>query len=1091
MPLSCHFRSTAACVVAIALLLHCGISIARATGDSFTLRGGESRNHEFVVSPEWPLHLRVRQIGIDVVIDVTDHASGQTTTYNSPGERNATEFVVVKRSVPTTLTVTVRPYRVGAPVGQYIVHRYSSDPNDTSTSAIGHLAAAAAHFARENDESDDASIAEYKGLLSDTGAPLRLKALAAFYISAVLARKSAFDEAERYVELARTLFPADNQEMHLAAQRYKAYLSLERGEYSDSYDQSRALLQPLEALTSSQPLLVRDENETRSNACLAILYLREFDRVEDCYEDVIQRGLADGDSFLVGLSHNNMGGLHMMRGETDAAISRFQSAIDYLGGVNATDYMIDSYNNLGIMYRRSGELAKALRSYRISERIHEGSMSLARQATLYNNLGHLQTILGDPQKAADYLRQALALRLSIGNSRRIAITRNNLARTERHLGRYSAAIVLRELALQHYEFDDDIYGQIEVLTALAEDQLAIEESAAAIGTIDRVFELLQQRPNSRQQAAALLAKARVLYGNGNDSRALQFAESADHSYENIRYLPGRLQALQLSATIHNRQDNIDDALEKIRTAIALSQTLQAKVLGMSLGVDFNNSVHDLYIAEADLLLAHADDDPALPYEALLNFERYRELSSQAVTSVKSLISENGAAKSAEMRRLTRKLNTLSDKLARSDDSSEKTNRVRLDYYRTLDQLEQPDEFERSKSLVPFSTKELDTLRAQIPLDTNVVSYLFGEKHVFAWSLSEDRLEFFRLGGTKAIGGKILAVNHAIAARQPNVTDLLFELGKSLVVPLRLPRESENLILVLHGPANLVPFAAIGESSDTYMPLGLRLNIVRSSTLRNALRLSPELNTSDDGSGQIVVIADPVYHASDRRIVRHSSTVDGIGIEHQESSFSSNYDTLQRLPWTSVEAKAIADIYGPEQTTIFTGTGANLTVLQDARVRSASVLHIAAHAIADDTRLDRTGIVLSAYDPDAKPILQFFGIEQLRHSALRPHTVVLSGCETARGAHKHSTGPASIANAFFQSGTRRVVSTLWQISDRATVEFMSEMYTGYASHYSLPAAIRRARQKLQTSALWSDPYFWGAFVAYQQPHSVSQRKEEHN
>jgi CHAT domain-containing protein len=92
---------------------------------------------------------------------------------------------------------------------------------------------------------------------------------------------------------------------------------------------------------------------------------------------------------------------------------------------------------------------------------------------------------------------------------------------------------------------------------------------------------------------------------------------------------------------------------------------------------------------------------------------------------------------------------------------------------------------------------------------------------------------------------------------------------------------------------------------------------------------------------------------------------------------------------------------------------------------------------------------------------------------RARLVVLSGCESALGRATQGEGVLGLAAAFFVSGTRAVVASIWQVDDRATAELMERMYTHLAAGEPIAHALRMAQLDLRKER--SHPFYWAGFV----------------
>lgn len=77
-------------------------------------------------------------------------------------------------------------------------------------------------------------------------------------------------------------------------------------------------------------------------------------------------------------------------------------------------------------------------------------------------------------------------------------------------------------------------------------------------------------------------------------------------------------------------------------------------------------------------------------------------------------------------------------------------------------------------------------------------------------------------------------------------------------------------------------------------------------------------------------------------------------------------------------------------------------------------------------------------------------------------VVLSGCATGREGAASLEGTFAAAGAFLAAGAREVVSTLWPVDDRTTLELMGELYDRLEEGYATDDALREAQRALAES-----------------------------
>jgi CHAT domain-containing protein len=101
-------------------------------------------------------------------------------------------------------------------------------------------------------------------------------------------------------------------------------------------------------------------------------------------------------------------------------------------------------------------------------------------------------------------------------------------------------------------------------------------------------------------------------------------------------------------------------------------------------------------------------------------------------------------------------------------------------------------------------------------------------------------------------------------------------------------------------------------------------------------------------------------------------------------------------------------------------------------------------------------------------------------------VVLSACDTATGEATSGDGVLGIRRGFRMAGAENVVSTLWPISDVATVGIMKEFYTGIpqagvggalsATQRKWLVAIRDKTEPMQDDPLPVNGFYWAVNLA---------------
>lgn len=189
-----------------------------------------------------------------------------------------------------------------------------------------------------------------------------------------------------------------------------------------------------------------------------------------------------------------------------------------------------------------------------------------------------------------------------------------------------------------------------------------------------------------------------------------------------------------------------------------------------------------------------------------------------------------------------------------------------------------------------------------------------------------------------------------------------------------------------------------------------------------------------------------------------------------------------LPATRAESERVVRALAPESVLVLAGRAAT-----ESRVRAAltepRLLHFATHGFVTESRGDLlAGLALApgtgAGSAAEDGLLQLYEIYDL---TLRCDLAVLSACETHRGPRVAGEGVYALSRGFLAAGARRVVASLWPVSDDAAAALVGATFDGIAADLRrgreprVCLRLRDARRLVKNEGRWSDPSFWSAFV----------------
>lgn len=352
-------------------------------------------------------------------------------------------------------------------------------------------------------------------------------------------------------------------------------------------------------------------------------------------------------------------------------------------------------------------------------------------------------------------------------------------------------------------------------------------------------------------------------------------------------------------------------------------------------------------------------------------------------------------------------------------------------------------------------------------------------------LPDQRARSVDLGSAAVID---LATERLLSAMRLDDEDALpagRELHEHVMAPLApLLAGRHNIRLSLDGPLLVVPFAAIHDGTDY---LQGRYSFTYLTSGRDLLRR----RVASEHALSIHVLAAPNFEAG-RAVTR--------GLE---------LGRIQALPGTRREAQAIQRLIPSAQ--LHLGRAASEQMLLS--LVAPDILHIASHGVFWDEQgrlaipstrglrpaLARAAAPALALPPLLRSALLFSGSRGLRAATTEQSAqedglvtgldvlgmnlwgtqlVVLSACNTGRGAVQIGQGVYGLRRAFFIAGAETLVTSLWQVSDRVTTELMARYYRSLLAGRGRAAALDEAAAAVRQ--LHPHPYYWAPFIVLGEP-----------
>ncbi len=752
------------------------------------------------------------------------------------------------------------------------------------------------------------------------------------------------------------------------------------------------------------------------------------------------RLIEDRENELACLMH--IGELHQLLGQSQHALSNLQQARKIAQEIKDHRMEAQVLHSLGGVHSALKAPQTAMRYYQQAIALYPQSYSPRWKAYAYNSIGEIYARGGNLQKAVAHYQRALDYNLAAEDRFGESQTRYHLARVLYDKGNWPEAIAESEKAV----------ALIESLRASVFSQNLRTSYFAAVNQIYALYlDILMQQHQERPQGSAvaealslserararslldLLNEARHDIKQGADSKWLEQERSvrqtlngkADRKLQ-LTGKPGKEAEL---AAVTKEVDDLTTQLDEIRSKIRETSPRYA-------------ALTQPQPLKAEAIQQLLDDDTLLLEYALGDEGSYL----WAVT--RNSLEAYTLPKRAAIEPLVRELYQLMTAPLQQDGETaaqwqQRNRQANAQYWARAAALSQivlgpvADKL-GNKRLVIVGDGALQLLPfAALPMP------VVGGR----WSVV----------GKAPTGSPLSVAGNNANANRPPTTD--------------------------HRPPLIVNHEIIGLPSASSLKL-LREDRLRPEAPRGWLaRWTRSLRSWWSGQEEaaslrsVAVLADPVFAKDDKRVRGQDGIVaPAPQPQTRDVDLSDENLFLPRLIATREEAEEIRKAAGAQPFLLKHSFAVNRALLEGEELQPYGIVHFATHGFWDSKNPELSGIFLSRFDRQGKPLNGTLRLSDIYNLILPKELVVLSACETAVGTDIRGEGLMALTRGFMYAGAARVLASLWKVDDAATAELMKRFYQRLLQENLTPAAALRQAQ----IAMWQKhptevPYTWAAFV----------------
>jgi CHAT domain-containing protein len=189
--------------------------------------------------------------------------------------------------------------------------------------------------------------------------------------------------------------------------------------------------------------------------------------------------------------------------------------------------------------------------------------------------------------------------------------------------------------------------------------------------------------------------------------------------------------------------------------------------------------------------------------------------------------------------------------------------------------------------------------------------------------------------------------------------------------------------------------------------------------------------------------------------------------------SSDFPRLAQAP---AEMEKISGHFPQAKREILEGRGASPAAYLASNPGRFTYLHFVAHGTASRTLPLESAVILSR-DGDS---FKLYARDIVKHP-LHAELVTISACNGAGTRAYAGEGLVGLSWAFQRAGARRVIASLWEVSDSSsTPQIMDSLYQGLERGEDAATALRNAKLSLlrsRSGSVFAKPFYWAPFQLY--------------
>lgn len=733
------------------------------------------------------------------------------------------------------------------------------------------------------------------------------------------------------------------------------------------------------------------------------------------------------------------------------------------------------FNNLGSIYQNLGEYDEALKNYNKSYKVFVSESDKASMAGSLNNIGSVYNAYGQYDSALVFYNQALTIQKSLNRERETANSLNNIADLYSTWGMFEKSLEFYSQSLLIFQKIKSLRGQAITMSNIGSVYFSLGNYDKAIEYYTSTFGIYEKIKDKSLLSSVTNNLGTVYYAKKDYNNAAAQYVKALEMRQQIGEKAGIASSAYNLGVSQLELKNYDKAVEYLETSINILEELR-KTAREEFKTSFLASQIQVYESMILCNILKNDISKAL---------YYHELSSSK--SLAEKIKKDNPYQISTLNDFTGKI---------SDD-------VISVIYSTSDNPSL-SVFVVGKQGTPIAriiskNSFIDVFLFDVNTRTKIIAKLskseFSEIKQYIQNKEKYQL---RVELKKKIFDIIVAVYiESLSRTGKQDKDLSLKIGKELYNLLIKPIESsiigkKKLLIIPGGIIGRIPFETLVNDKNEYLISAYDIFYNYSMSVFCAIK---DRNYSQTRK-PVLAMGISQYSGNTTKTDEWEINKDKLNstIKLINKTVSDNqslksiyndlgYEKLNDLPFSTEEIASIKNLFNESDTFLNSKVSESRLkhMSQAGQLSGYRILHFATHGISIP-EISRLGcLVLFQFPIEVNNEDGFLRIEEIARLSLNTDMVNLSACQTGAGKVVSGEGVQSLGQPFIISGSKSVLTSQWEVDDKATAKFMTDFYTELkASNYDYVKSINTVKRGFiegKAGVMWKDPLFWAAFTFY--------------